>query len=255
MWTSIKEGYRESARATIALPLLFALPVVTELVQHGIEYRSGMFVSLETMEALGNHTARMGFGQVKILSLTLVLYWAFRWHALRGQPGRSVLGDRSSAILFAGVVLFSTAIGVIQQFGGTLLAPMLPDESTLLTVGIAFFLGTVVLDVYLTCWKVGSALGNPRLSIPASFKIMHGNFWWSLGFSLAMILPLMVAHYALNVFAIGQEVGPLWAILVTDAVLVGFLGLVLATTSFLIARRAAKRAGVPLVGPSPPQPG
>jgi hypothetical protein len=255
VWASIKGAYRESARAAVALPLLFALPVATELVQHAIEYRIGMFASLQAMEAVGNHPARMGFGQVKILSLILVLFWACRWHAFRGQRGRSVLGDRGSAFLFAGVVVLSMAIGAAQQFGGTLLAPILPDESTLMTVGIAFFLGSVVLDVYLTCWKVGSALGNPRLSIPASFKIMHGNFWWSLGFSLAMILPLMVAHYALNAVAIGQEQGPLWAILATDACLVGYLGLVLATTSFLIARRATERAGVPLAEARAPQPG
>ena len=39
----------------------------------------------------------------------------------------------------------------------------------------------------------------------------------------------------------------LWAVLVFDSLLVGYLGLVLATAQVLIARRATERSGVALV--------
>ena len=246
MWSFIKRAYRDSAQIMVALPALFALAAGTEFIQHVIEQRIGMFESFESAEATAGHAARMGFGQVKILSLILLLYWVSRWQAYRDRPDRSVLGDRRSALLFLGVVLLGIALGLVQQFGGALLSPLVSNPRALLAIGLAYFAASFALEIYLTGWKVGAALGNSRLSIPASFRIMHGNFWWSLGFSIVMILPLMVLHYALNIIAIGKAAAPLWAILAADALVVGYLGLVLATTSFLIAQRATQRAEVPL---------
>ena len=82
MWTEIRRAYGDSARVALALPLLFALPLVAELIQHVIEYRIGLFESFAAMEATGDHSARMGFGQVKILSLILL-----RTHIAYGSPG------------------------------------------------------------------------------------------------------------------------------------------------------------------------
>jgi hypothetical protein len=110
----------------------------------------------------------------------------------------------------------------------------------------------MALDVYLSCWKVGSALGNPRLTIPASVHIMQGNFWWSFAFSIGMMLPLMVVHYALAVVGVGRPDPLLWSILIFDSLIVGYLGMVLATTTYLIALRAATRAGAPLAGAPKP---
>ena len=254
MLSQIKRAYADSARIIVALPLLFALPVAAELIQHAIEYSSGMFDSLAAMEAAGDDPARMGFGQVKILALLLLLYWVSRWQVFRGRPDRPVAGDRASALLFLGVVLFGTATAVVQQFGGSWLAPFVRDSGTLMAIGFAAFFLFAALDVWLSVWKVGAALGNPLLSIPASFRIMRGRFWWSFGFTFAMIIPLMVAHYALNAVAVGRPEPLLLAILALDALLVGYLGLVLATTTFLVAERAAGRAGVPLAGGAEPQP-
>lgn len=245
MLKMIGRAYRESATTAVALPLLFALPFATELIQHIIEYRAGMFASIEGMRAAGDDAGRMGFGQIKILSLILLSYWVSRWLAYGRDPAHKVLGDRRSAALFFWVVLLDVAVGLVQQFGGGLLAPYVP-ERTLIALGIALFVFTIVLALYLVAWKVGAALGNARLTIPASFRLMHGNFWWSLAFYVAMFLPVMVAHYALNIVAVGKPAGLAWAILGADALLVGYLGLLLSTTTFLIAARAATRAGTTL---------
>lgn len=255
MLRSIGEAYRESARIVVALPWLFALPLIAELIQHVIEDRIGLFASLAAMEAQGDHPARMGFGQVKILSLTLLYYWASRWLAFRGGPAGAVIGDRLSARLYAPVVALSIVLAIVQQFGGGILAPFVSDAGLLMTLGLSFFLFSFALDVYLSVWKVGSALGNARLGIAASIRIMHGNFWWSLAFSFLMTMPLMILHYGLNALAAGRSPALLWSILMLDAFVVGYLGLVLATTAFLIARRATERARVPLVArPASPLP-
>jgi hypothetical protein len=252
VWEFIKQAYADSARIIVALPLLFALPTAAELIQHFIEYRLGMYDSVAAMQAAGDDPARMGFGQVKILTLILLLYWVSRWQAFRGSNAGSVLGDRRSALLFLGVVLFAVAIGLVQQFGGTFLAPLIGNENRLLAIGFAFFILSLALDIYLSGWKVGSALGNPRLTIPASFRLMQGSFWWSLAYYVLMTLPLMTVHYALAVVGLGQSDLVLWTVLTVDALIVGYLGLVLSTTTYLISQRAAARAGVPLtVAPNP----
>jgi hypothetical protein len=246
MWTEIKAGYRDSARIAFALPLLFALPAVCELIQHVIEYRIGMFASLHAMEAVGNHPARMGFGQVKILSLILLVYWVSRWLAVQDGAPLRVSGDGRSAYLFLGVIAWTIGGGLAQQFGGTLLSPYVPNPTTLLLIGLAFFLLLTAVEIYLTAWKAGSALGNRRLTIAASFRVMAGNFWWSLGYFVIMFLPLMIVHYALNGFAVGRPDALLWPMLVLDALEVGYLGLVLATVTYVIARRATRRKSVAL---------
>ncbi len=241
MWTLIKEAYGSAARIALALPLLFLLVFAVELIQHVIEYRVGMFDSIEAARAAGENSARLGFGQVKILSLVLLGYWVARWLA----PVRPVAGDGRSARLFAWVVLFGLAMSLFQYFGLPHLAPLFPDRmGPSLTIG--WLLVGMVLEIYLAGWKVGAALGNERLGIASSFRIIHGNFWWSLVFSIVTTLPLLIIHYLLNLAAIGRPVLLIWVALTFDAAVVAYLGLLLTTATFLIARRAAERSDTSL---------
>ena len=104
----------------------------------------------------------------------------------------------------------------------------------------------MVLDTYLSDSKVGASLGNARLTIPASFRIMSGNFWWSFGFFWVIFLPGFVTHYLLNGLAVGRAPATLWSILIADGLIVGFLGMAGAAAVYIIARRAAARGGVAL---------
>jgi len=247
MWTSIKECYSESARFARAWPLLFALPLAAELAQHFVEYRIGMFASVEAMVALDGDPSRMTFGVVKVVTLLVFSYWVNRWLAYGGDGRRPVLGDRRSAFLFAWVVALGLVTGGLQLFGGALLRPFGASDRMVLGVGLVFVSVMMAIDIYLTAWKVGAALGNGRLTIPASFRIMRGNFWWSLGFYIVMILPLMIAHQLIGGMApLGRPDTILWPILIVDSLLVAYLGTVLAATGYLIARRAAERKGVSL---------
>lgn len=249
MWTEIKAAYRSSARVAIERPLLFALPLITEFLQHVVEYRVGMFDNIAAMEATGAHPARMAFGELKVLSLLVITYWVIRQLGNMDGARLRVLGERSSLLLFLGVMVWSMLSGLPQLYGGMVLGPYLPEKA-LIWLGVGYFLTFTALDLYLAVWKVGAALGNRALGIRASFRIMHGNFWWSLGFFVAMFLPLMIVHYALNGLAVGKATGLLWAMLTVDAAVVGYLGIVLVATVYGMAKRAAARAGVPLTAPA-----
>lgn len=246
MWTEIRTAYRDSWAVALKFPLLFALPATAEFAQHVAEYKVGMFASMEGMVAAADNGFRMGFGIVKVLSLFLLIYWVSRALAvLRGAQLR-VPGDARSARLFAWVLAWGLATGLLQLFGGDLIAPFVSSRVTLI-IGAAFALVLLVCDTYLTVWKVGASLGNERLTFTASFRIMHGNFWWSLVYFVAMFLPLMVAHYALNSLAVGRPPTLMWATLSADALTVGYLGIVLTALSYVIAGRATARKGEPLL--------
>jgi hypothetical protein len=242
MWTEIKSAYRDSWTVARKFPLLFALPATAEFAQHVVEYELGMFASLEGMKAAADSGWRMGFGMVKVLSLILLTYWVSRaLAALHGAPLR-VRGDARSARLFALVLAWGVGTDLLQLFGGNLIGPFLPGRATLI-VGAVFGLALLVCDIYLSAWKVGASLGNARLTFAASFRIMHGNFWWSLGYFALMFLPPLVLHYLLNFLAVGRPPIAMWAMIGFDALTVGYLGIVLTAASYIIARRATSRKG------------
>lgn len=246
MWSLIKEGYALSARLAAALPLLIAFPMMAEFTQHIVEYRIGMFTDVATMQAVAGNADRMGFGQLKVLSLIFLLYWVSRGLAFGRGGARRVLGDAHSAWLFAWVTLYIFGVGLVQQFGGGFIAPYVGSRM-LIAIGLGFFVASLVVDLYLTVWKVGAALGNDALMPRASVRIMHGNFWWSFGYFLIMAVPGLVIHYLLNGLAVGRPQALVWAILGFDALLVGYFGILLAAATYLIARRAAARKGVALI--------
>jgi hypothetical protein len=181
-----------------------------------------------------------------MLSLALLGYWVVRFIGLGEDRRRTVALPRPAVLLFAGVLLFDLAFTAVHKLGGEALAALVPNQRVVLAIGIVWLLLALALGVYLVVWKVGAALGNSRLTIPASFRLMHGNLWWSFAFTLLMMLPLMVAHYALGIGAIGRPPAVAVAMLFFDALLVGYLGTVLIATNYAIARRAADRAGVTL---------
>lgn len=246
MWSLIREGYAQSARLARSLPLLIAFPMMAELTQHIVEYRIGMFTNVAAMRAVAGNADRMGFGQLKVLSLIFLLYWVSRGLAFGRGGAHRVLGDGRSAWLFLWVTVYIFGVGLVQQFGGAFLAPYV-GRKALVAIGFGFFAASVVVDLYLTVWKVGAALGNRALTPRASFGIMHGNFWWSLGYFVIMFAPGLVIHYALNGLAVGRPSTLLWVILVFDALLVGYFGILIAVGNYIIARRAAERKGVSLI--------
>jgi hypothetical protein len=246
MWTEIKTAYCDSWTVAAKFPILFALPAIAEFTQHVVEQRIGMFASLEGMKAAADSGFRLGFGVLKVLSLFLLVYWVSRaMAALRGAALR-VRGDAHSASLFAFVLAWSLATSIVQLFGADLIAPFVSIH-TVTIVGAAIGIALFLCDFYLSVWKVGASLGIDRLGFTASFRIMHGNFWWSLLYFVVMFLPAMALHYLLNFLAVGRPAPAMWTMLGVDALTVGYLGIVLVATTYVIARRATARKGEPLL--------
>ena len=236
-WQTFKASYTGGVAFMLACPALIAIPVAFELLQHVVEVHRGMYASLAAAKTADTDPVRLGFGLLKVATLTLSSYWIVRFLAWR-NPAQAGAVETPAARLFAGVLAFQLTLTAVQLFalprtGGVLLGEAL--------VGF-------VLGVLLSAWVASAALGNGRIGPWASARIMMPRLPWSAGLSLAVVLPLMVPHYALGALAL---IGPkplLWPVLIVDALLVGLLGSVMGASGYLIAKRGADEAGVPLIG-------
>ena len=149
--------------------------------------------------------------------------------------------------LFAPVLLLFAVVTALSLWGGSLLRPFGADDALAMRIGIAFAVFTLVLGILLDGWKIGAAVGNPMLGPLQSIRMIAPHIGWSLAFTLVMMLPLMVAHYAILPLAIGSSPLLLWLLMAFDCLLVGYLAAVLAATSYIVARRAAERREVALL--------
>lgn len=247
MFRQVGDIYRGSWRYALACPLLFAVPVAIELVQHAAELHTGMYDSVATMEAVGGYPLRMALAIVKTLLLLVAGYWFLRFLAHGEDAARARAWDPRAARLFAPVALWTLGWTAVSLWGGAPFRLAGFEDATIFGLGVALFVVGTLVDLHLACWKAGAAVGNPALTFTRSFGLVRGHFWWALGVYALCFLPLMVPHYAIAGLAIGQSFPVLVAMMVADAVLVGFLAVVLAGSSFLVARRATEAAGVALL--------
>lgn len=238
MFREIKENYALAWRFAATLPLVFALPVAVEGIQHIIEWRIGMFESAAMASAVEDHPARSAWACIKIGTLVLMGWWVWRFLGFAGDRARTMRWDAFAAARYSLVLIFSAAITVLEMQVGALLGGAFESSRHVLLAGVGLMLVAIALELYFAPWKVGAALGRPEASLAASFKAMHGNVAWSFGLTLAMFFPIMILHYALGLLPIVLPPAAGAIFLVLDSLLVGYLAILFPTTVYIITRRA-----------------
>ncbi len=248
MWTDIKQIYSSIWAFALACPILFAIPVVVEFIQHAVEMQAGMYTGPEGAIAAENEPSRMQFGMLKVLSLLLPGYWLVRFMMF----DRSAILARSiqwPAIgLFAVLFALNGAMSAFTLFGPDVSALLGLEDTAETTFNVVSAIVLQIITIYLFAWFVAWPLGNGAIGPFRSAQIMQGSFFYSVGLFLAGVLPLMVVHYALSAAAIITG-GPAfdWTIMAVDSAVVGFLALSMVASSVIAARNAASRKGVSLL--------
>lgn len=231
--------YRGGTAFLLACPLLALVPVAFELIQHVAEVHIGLYDSIAAARATEHHPLRMAFGMVKIAALIVPGYWITRFLPARdARAARRI--DPPAVRAFAIIVAVQLALAAVQLFA-------LPPTPTALLAGLA---GGQVISGLLIAWGVSAPLGGDVGPI-ASIRIMARQLPWTVAFSIAATLPLMIPHYVLGAMAL---VGPrplLWPVLIVDSALVGWLTAIITASGYYAATRAAGKAGVDLTGVAP----
>ncbi len=235
-WTALKATYGGSIAFLIACPLLAVIPVAFELLQHAVEVHIGMYDSIAAAKAVEHHPLRMAFGMLKVAALTVPIYWVTRFLPHRDARFAATLEPRAVR-LFAGVLAFDLAMTALQLF----LAPRTGGAI------LAMFVVGQIVGCMIMAWGVAAAFGNRAIGPRASITIMARHLPWTFAFSLVVLLPLMIPHYALTAVVLAGPKPLLWPVLIVDSLLVGWLTAVMAAGSYYAATRAAGMAGIDLM--------
>jgi hypothetical protein len=247
MKTDIASIYRSAWAFAFACPLLFLIPVLVELAQHVVEWQGGMYDGIAGAKAAEADPLRLQFGFVKTLAILLPGYWFTRYILFERDSARAARIEWPAMGLW--LILF-TLHGLQQWwtlFGPSLTGLMGLTGTTAQWTGYALLLLEGAAGIYFTAWTVAWALGNASIGPLRSARIMTGHFWRTVLLSLAGVLPLMIAHYALSFGAIFAPAILDWPLLLIDALVVGMLALTMAGSGTVAARHAAMAKRVDLL--------
>lgn len=248
MGRDLVEVFVRSGRYALLCPLLFLVPVAVEMVQHAVEIRAGMYVDIAGLKAAEGDALRLIVGHVKVIALFLTGYWAARFLVFGDDPVAARRIDPVAVRLFVPVMVWSLFWLILVQD-----VPLIADAAGIsgnvaAWVLILSLIVSLLFEPLLSAWKTAAAAGNPAIGFVRSIRLMRGVYLYAVILSLLAMLPLMVAHYALALVAVGKAPAVVWAVMALDSLLVGYLGVVMVAAAFVVARRAAVRAGVGLAG-------
>jgi hypothetical protein len=241
----MRDFFRSAGRTVVLLyptgvsmlwlaPVVLAIVVIPEFVQHVVEIRIGMFESLEGARALQNDPTRWAFGFVKIAGLILTFLAAARFWWVRRHGGRwwSLRDLAWSRLALGALIVFG--VGSLPE----LLSGMLDETS---------------MKILATFWML--------LTLPGLFILLAGLFgdratpiaamwrhaWpWLLLTALLLILafaPASWLHGMNHRWAMGASPTVLWALMIWDSVLVGLLAGLVGTALYLGYEGFAARHG------------
>lgn len=205
-------------------PLVLALVIVPEFIQHIVEIRIGMFDSREAFRALQLDPTRMAVGFVKVAGVVLTMIASVRFWATRER----------------GLPWYGVADIDWKRFGlGFLLFGLVPAAP-------ALFVSQIGQN---TAQAIGFAISF--LLLPALFLMLAGLFGdrattsrdiWrrSWPWAILMVLLLVVAfvpaqwlHGKNHAWALGADPAIVWALMIFDSVVVGLLAGLTGTALFL----------------------
>lgn len=242
-----KEVFVRSGRYALLCPILFLVPLTIEMIQHWAEIHIGMYDSIAAAKAVEGNLLRMGIGHLKILSLFLTGYWAMRFFGFGDSAREATRLDPVAVRLFAWVLLWGIFWLVMVQDVPLLAAQFGVRDSVIAWSTGALILFSFPLELCVSAWKAGAALGNPRLSFWRSVAMIRGSFWWGLAMTFLTVIPLLVLHYVLFFVAIGKAPAMVWAIMALDSVVTAYLGVAMVAVTYVIARRMVERHGETLL--------
>ena len=226
--SAFRTVHTRSLAFAAALPLVAAIPLVAEFVQHVVEMRVGMYAGVEAAQLAENDPDRILAGFFKTIALGLPAYFLIRWLHTQGERTFATRFDRPAVTLFGLVLALQALLAWLGLFVWTE-GPM----------GIGFFVFGLIFMPLIVRFIVAAPLGN-FISPLQSIRVMAPDALFAILFPLAAMLPLMVLHYALGIGAIFVEGTELkWAMLTLDSVVTAWLALVMIAAQYVIATRPA----------------
>lgn len=213
-WRQLVELYRRGFAVFLIAPVIVALVVVPEFIQHIVEIHIGMFDSIEQGRALANDPARWMAGYFKLAGLGLAMLAAARYWAARAQGGTWwKLGEIAWLPLIGALLLF-------------LLVPAIPDLVRAHVPVWTYWSGYTVLSLAtlpLIVPIMAALAGDRRTGLLARYWRDWRYVPLLLLLLVAAYAPGMALHYGFHWIAIGRPAVLLWPIMALDSLAVGLI--------------------------------
>jgi len=237
-WDVIKRSYAGAWKFVSVLPLIAAVTTGVECLQHVVEFLDGMYRDAAGMRAHANDAGRLAAGVLKVSWLLMLEYWVARF--VVSQSARVTLIHDATAIRkFAVVMAAGSAMVLTQLFLPIILRAAHISALVSALILLLVFVLLFVPQIILTPWSVSAALGDPRASFDFASRRSEGSRLWAVIVCILTALPLLAVHYVLGYAAVGRPTPEVIGMLAVDAVVVGFLGLVLSACGVMVAQRMA----------------
>lgn len=207
----------DGVRAIVGLPLLFALLIGWEFVQHIIEVRLGFYDSPEAARAVANDASRMVFGWIKMASVYVGGFFVIRYLWRRDRD--AAISPLAPAFLrYIPYIVYSLIL-----FGLVFYAPQIVPAAHANTLRAVVGLGQVIIEPMLMIWIVAAATDGAVKTPLGSARMMGWLYFWAFVLYFVARLPVNLLHQFLNRYAMGQSDIVLWALLAFDALVVGMI--------------------------------
>jgi hypothetical protein len=215
--------YRLGGDAVIAAPLIVALAMLPELIQHAVEIKLGMFESLAMFRAHGADALRMGFGYAKVAGFTLAILGVARFWAVGGVLTQTI----KVPLRDVGRLALAIALAVIQSVA---FRQMQAQD-----IAPAWLLATasLIFQASLSLYMVGAVLGDERATL--RWTLTNG---WPRALFMTLLLaatfaPCQMLHTANHRLAIGSPAAATWALMAFDGLFVGLFAALVGSAMYV----------------------
>ncbi|NJM51667.1 MAG: hypothetical protein HC843_13025 [Sphingomonadales bacterium] len=231
IWQAICRSYQQAASFMRVHPWLLLLPISAEMAQHVAEMYIGMYDSTDMAIQVENHPLRMGLGLIKILAISIPVYWVARFISDEVVDDRIMEFDKSATRLFGIYLFVMTAISAVQVF-------LMQGTGS---VALASFVFGMIFGSLMIGWAIAAPLGHAQMGPLQSAQLMWRYIPATIVITFIAIMPLMIPHYLLAIAAIHVDAQILkWGILIIDSLLTGWLSILIGSSFFFAAARAAR---------------
>lgn len=233
----IAETYRLGFKAWVAAPLILAIAVIPELIQHVVEIRLGMFDSMERFQALAQSPNRWLFGYFKVAGLIIAMLAIARFWSV-GSIRKTFSMSRADL----GRLVVAVALTVLAAFlFDWLSARHLPSF-----VSGALRIASLLVQAGLSLFVAAALFGDRSVTLRSVFT----QRWPTIALLALMVLlafmPAQLLHMLNHKVAIGRSAGVVWLLMIWDSLVVGMIASLLGAALW-----AAYRSGATWRGWSP----
>lgn len=240
----IAETYRLGFKAWVAAPLILAIAVIPELIQHVVEIRLGMFDSMERFQTLAQNPDRWLFGYFKVAGLIIAMLAIARFWSV-GSVRKTFTMSRVDL----GRLVVAVALTVLAAFlFDWLSARHLPSF-----VSGTLRIASLLVQAGLSLFVAAALFGDRSVTLRSVFT----ERWPTIALLALMVLlafmPAQLLHMLNHKLAIGRSAGVVWLLMIWDSLVVGMIASLLGAALW-----AAYRSGATWRGWGPdfmPEPG